>query len=100
MEEIEKKDLTRYKKSSLVFDLSLVPFGSRYIYLQRYLSSTEVSGGSATSFPGTGWWLRAVLCWACSSSAAEGAANACLSAACCAKPVYLNRDSVRSSFSD
>lgn len=53
MEEIEGKDHTRYKKSSLVFDLSLVPFGSRYIYLQHNLSSTEVSRKSATMFTGS-----------------------------------------------
>lgn len=53
MEEIEGKDLSRYKKSSLVFALSLVAFGSRHIYLQHSLSSTEVSGTSTTTLRGS-----------------------------------------------
>lgn len=101
MEEIEEKDLTRYGKSSLVFDLSLVPFGSRYIYLQHNLSSTEVSGKTATNFTGSRLVPpRGDLLSMLSSSAAEGATNACPLAACCAKPIYLNHDSIRSSFSD
>ena len=99
MEEIEEKDLTRYKRSSLMFDLSLVPFGSRQIYLQHNLGLTEVSGKSATKFTGSRLVPpRGDPLSTFSSSAAEGATNACPLAACCAKPIYLNHDSIRSSF--
>lgn len=78
MEEIDEKDHTRYTKISLMFDLSLVPFGSRYIYLQHNLSSTEVSRKSATIFTGSRLVpLRADRLSTLSSSAAEGSTNAC-----------------------
>lgn len=64
MEEMEEEDHTRYKKSSLMFDLSLVPFGSRYIYLQHSLSSSEVSRKSATVFTGSRLCLRGLMGWA------------------------------------
>lgn len=99
-EETDEKDLTRYKKSSLMFGLSLIPFGSRYIYLQHNLSSTEVSGKSATNFTGSRLVPPRGDPLSMLSSAAEGATNACPLAACCAKPIYLNHDSIRSSFSD
>lgn len=77
MEGIEEKDHTRYKKSSLLFDLSLVPFGSRYIYLQHNLISTEVSRKSATTFTGSRLVPRSDGLSTLSSSAAERATNAC-----------------------
>lgn len=78
MEEMEEEDHTRYKKSSLMFDLSLVPFGSRYIYLQHSLSSSEVSRKSATVFTGSRLVPQradglGTLC----SCAAQGATSAC-----------------------
>lgn len=102
VEETEEKDHTRYKKSSLMFDLPLVPFGSRYIYLQHNLSSTEVSRKSATIFTGSRLCVprRADGLSTLSSSAAERATNAVPSAACCAKHIYLNHGSSRSRFSD
>lgn len=100
MEEIEGKDLTTYKKSSLLLDLSLVPLGSRYIYLQHNLSSTEVSVESATNFRGSRLVPPRSDPLSMLTSSAAGATNVCPLAAYCAKPIYLNHDSIRSSFSD
>lgn len=85
IEETEEKDHTRCKKSSLMFDLSPVPFGSRYIYLQHSLSSTEVGRKSATIFTGSSRLVprRADGLSTLSSSAAEGATNAALGCLLC-----------------